>query len=252
MGINIINITKNNNTQTNTPVDTAERYIQTAEDLCRNNNHAAAIEIYLNSILINGKNPNSYIGLANAYKSLKKYSKAISTLQKAEKIIPDNALIQKELAMCNIIDGNINNGMKHLISSIKLAPDNCDIQLQLALVHEMIGEDDMALMIYQRIIEKNPSYLRAYIQKATLYMHLEDYVNSAKAFKQVLKIKKDYFRAYLALGICYDKLNISQSAKRYYKKYLQYNKFTQNYNEIMQRINNLSKKSKGTVKLTVI
>ncbi len=213
-----------------------------ASDLeCRKNNqYKESIEKYLTSILNDRESSASYYGLALSYKNLKNYKKAIFALKKAEKISPQDSSIQKELAMCNIIEGDFCNGIKHLVNSIKMEPNNTDIQMQLALVHEMIEEEDMALMIYQKIIETNPEYIRAYIQKATLYMHLEDYLNSAKMFSKVLKLKKDYYRAYLALGICMEKLGNSTGAKRYYKKYLKHN----SNEEVINRISGLSSVNK--------
>jgi Tfp pilus assembly protein PilF len=107
-------------------------------------------------------------------------------------------------------------------------------------------------MIYQKIIETNPEYIRAYIQKATLYMHQEDYLNSAKMFKTVIKLKPDYYRAYLALGICYDKLNNTVGAKRFYKKYLHLNKLAPNYYDITQRIANLSMEKEPAIELRIV
>ena len=39
---------------------------------------------------------------------------------------------------------------------------------------------------------------------------------------KVLKLNPDYHRAYLGIGICFDKLNKSTDATRYYKKFLAY------------------------------
>lgn len=220
----------------NSSVSLAQAYFTQAEEYRINNQYKEAIDKYLHSILANRNNPTSYIGLALSYKNLKNYQKAITNLSKAEKLVPSDVVVQKELALCNIIEGNFEIGIKHLIASIKLDPENIEVQMQLALVHEMIQEEDMALMIYQKIIETNPAYIRAYIQKATLYLHSEDFLNCAKAFKQVLKLKPDYFRAYLALGICYEKLGNIRSAKRFYKKYLQASKTSINSTEVKQRL----------------
>lgn len=225
----------------------AEIYFNQAEELRCNSQFKEAVDKYLHSILINRTNPTSYLGLALSYKNLKNYKKAISNLEKAEKLEPFNASIQKELALCNIIDGNFCLGMKHLIAAIRLEPNNLDLQMQLALVHEMIEEEDMALMIYQKIIETNPEYIRAYIQKATLYMHLNDYLKSAKLFKTVLKLKPDYYRALLALGICYEKLGNSQAAKRFYKKYVKISNNVLTNEEVKQRIIELEFNNKNEI-----
>ena len=225
----------------------AEIYFMQAEELRCNNQFKEAVDKYLHSILMNRNNPTSYLGLALSYKNLKNYKKAITNLEKAEKLEPFNASIQKELALCNIIDGNFCLGMKHLIAAIKLEPNNLDLQMQLALVHEMIEEEDMALMIYQKIIETNPEYLRAYIQKATLYMHLNDYLKSAKLFKTVIKKKEDYYRAHLALGICYEKLGNKMAAKRFYKKYIKISNNQLTNEEVKQRIFELEFNNKNEI-----
>lgn len=230
----------------------AEIYYEQAEELRLNNHLKEAVDRYLHSILINKNNPIPYIGLALSYKSLKNYTKAIITLEKAEKINPSNVNIQKELALCNIIKGNFEQGIKYLISSIKLEPNNPDIQMQLAMAHEMIDEPDMALMIYQKIIETNPDYSRAYIQKATLYMHLDDYLSAAKIFREIIKHLPDYYRAYLALGICYEKLGNKASAKRFYNKYLKIPEAQSNRKEVLKHIDELKRNKNKVNNLKII
>ncbi len=232
----------------------AYNYYRQAERLRNGSKYKEAVEKYLKSIFINRNNASSYLGLGLAYKNLNVYTKAINSLKKAEEIAPDDVKIQKELAMCNIINGDFENGIKYLISSIRLEPDNPDIQMQLALVHEMIEEEEMALKIYSRINDVFPQYLRAYIQKGTLYMHIEDYVNCAKVFKEVIKMSPDYYRANLAIGICYEKLGNFSGAKRYYKKYIKSNLNIENYKEITKRIKELkiTNREKHIAKLRVI
>jgi tetratricopeptide (TPR) repeat protein len=230
----------------------AETYFMQAEELRLENKNKEAIDKYLHSLLINKNNPASYLGLAIAYKSIKNYDKAVANLKKAEKLMPFDFTIQKELALCNIINGDFENGMKHLINSIKIEPDNIDMQMQLALAHEMIEEEDMALLIYQKIIDTKPDYTRAYIQKATLYMYLEDYLNCAKVFNTVIKLKPDYYRAFLALGICYDKLGNTAAAKRYYKKYLKLSSNIENNREISKRIYKINADKSTENKLRIV
>lgn len=235
-----------------TNTDIAKEYLMSAEKLRKKNKYKESVENYLKSVMINRTNPDAYIGLAMSYKNLELYEKAINSLKKAEKYRPDDISVKKELAICHILNGDTATGMEYLMNAIKSEPDNIDIQMQLALVHEMIEEEEMALMIYQKIIETNPDYIRAYIQKATLFMHLEDYLNSAKIFNKVIKLAPDYHRAYLALGICYEKLNHLTGAERYYKKYLSFDKSTDNYEKIEKRINDITHKEKKNVKLRII
>ena len=45
---------------------------------------------------------------------------------------------------------------------------------------------------------------------------------------------------------------VPQTARRYYKKYLAYDKDAKNYKKIIKRINNLSEESSSPVKLRII
>ena len=232
-------------------ISLAERYFLLAEELRLKNQYRESVENYLHSIMIDRQNYTSYLGIGISYKNLKKYDKAVINLKKAEMLNPRDINVLKELAVCSVINGDFENGIKYLIKAIKLEPDNIDIQMQLAMVHEMIEEEDMSLMIYQRIIEMKPDYLRAYIQKAALFMHLQDYVNSVKIYKTVLRLDPKYYRAYLAVGICYEKLGNYSGAKRFYKKYIEMCRFCSNYNEIEKRISvlNSEKKMKNTLRI---
>ena len=76
-----------------------ENFFALAEEFRKNSQYKESVENYLKSILINRENPASYLGLALSYKNLKNYKKAISILEKAEKLSPEDISIQKELAM---------------------------------------------------------------------------------------------------------------------------------------------------------
>ena len=255
MGINTTK--KQNNLSVQREPDSVKKmaqvYFVLAENLRNRFKYKESLENYLKSILIDRNNVFSYIGAAISYKNLRNYDKAIDCLKKAEVLDCCENTIQKELAMCYIINGNFDNGLRHLIEAIKKEPNNLDMQMQLALVHEMIDEEDMALMIYQKIIETDETYIRAYIQKATLYMNIKDYYNSALLFKKVIKMKPDYYRAFLAIGICYEKLSNYNGAKRYYKKYLQMNPLAENYFDIKNRLKTIVTKTRNNkAKLRVV
>ncbi len=224
-------------------INTSEIYLERAEELRKLKNYNESLKNYLLAILTDRQKVSAYIGAAYIYKDMQRYDKAIKYLKQAEEIEPNNGIIQKDLAMLAIIEGNFEISVNHLIKSIAIEPNNPDIQMQLALVHEMIEEEEMALMIYQKIIETNPEYIRAYIQKATLYMYLNDYLNAAKLFKKIIQINPEYNRAILALGICYEKMNNISGAKRFYKKYLDKNPLECEYFDLKYRLKELKKKS---------
>ena len=51
----------------------SKKYFILAEEFRKNNQYKESVENYLNSILIDRENSDSYIGLALSYKNLKNY-----------------------------------------------------------------------------------------------------------------------------------------------------------------------------------
>ncbi len=129
------------------------------------NFYQEALSRYLNSILIERDNADSYYGLGICYKNLNIIDKAIESLEKAKKIRELDFNICYELGVCYLISGEVCLAMKNLITALKMNPNDLNAQIQLAITHEIVGENEMALMIYQKIIETVPSYIKAYNHK---------------------------------------------------------------------------------------
>lgn len=202
------------------PPSVAYKLCVKADALRLANLHQDAISKYLNAILIDRENADSYYGLGICYKHTNNFEKAISTLEKAKKIREMDSNIYYELGICYLLSGEICLAMKNLIKCLKLNPNNLNAQIQLAIAHEIMEEEDMALMIYQKIIETSPGYIKAYNHKSALLISMGNYLEASILFNKVLKLNPDYYQAYLGIGICFDKLNKPSDAIRYYKKFL--------------------------------
>ena len=143
----------NNNT-------TAESFYKKADALRLDNLHKEAISNYLNAILIDRKNADSYYGLGICYKHLKKYSKAIKYLDMASEIKSDDSKIFYELGICHLLEGIPCGAIKNFVRAIQINPDYPDAILQLGIAHELCEEYDLALMIYQKLIENSSGFLK--------------------------------------------------------------------------------------------
>ncbi len=179
-----------------------------------------AIVPYLNSMLINKNNIETYIGISKAYKGLKHYDKAVKYLTAALKTEKINYEVYYELGINYLLSARPYLAVDCFKKAIKLNPKNLNAQIQLAIAHELLDEPEMSLMIYDKILEEKPGFILCYNHKAGLYMQLGEFEEAARVFKQILKINPNYFRANLGLGICFDKLKRQHFAVRYYKKYI--------------------------------
>lgn len=211
------------------------------------NFHKEAISKYLNSILLDRDNADSYYGLGVSYKYLNKVDKAIEALEKAKKLREMDFSIYYELGVCYLVTGEICLAVKNLVKALKLNPKNLNAQIQLAISHELMEENDMALMIYQKIIETSPSYIKAYNHKSALLMNMGNYYDASVIFSKILKLNPDYHRAYLGIGICFDKMGKTQDAIRYYKKFLKYKPNSQHAPFVETRIVSLKTEKKDNI-----
>lgn len=186
-----------------------------------------SVKVYLDSIMLDRNNEEAYKGLAESYKYLTEYKKAINILEKLTKIDEKNDKYFFELGVCNLLDGNPEGAIPHLIQSIILNKENLEAQIQLAIAHELVDEADLSLMIYNKLIETNPEFLKAYYNKAAMLMGMGNFVEASKTFFQIVKRNPDYYKAYLGIAMSFDKLGKFSDAIRYYKKFLGIKKFSE-------------------------
>lgn len=203
------------------------------------NMYKESISNYLQSIMLDRSNADSYYGIGVSYKFLNLYDKALDYLEKAKELAPDRFEISFETGVVYMLMGVPCQAIKHFIDAIMLDKDNTDAQLHLAMAHELADEEDLALLIYNRIIECFPFCLNAYNHKAALLMSLGQFREAAETFKQVIKLNKDYYKAYYGLGICFDRLNNSRSAQIYYRKFINLKPHSKDAEIARHRINML-------------
>ncbi len=210
-----------------------------ANALCLENSFKEAAANYLNAILIDRNNAESYFGLGICFKHLKQYSKAIKYFDVATELKEDYFEAFYELGICHLLEGIPCGAIKNLICAIQINPDNPDAILQLGIAHELCEEYDLALMIYQKLIENTPRFIKAYENKSTLLMKLDRYKEAINVLGQILKLNPDYYKAYAGIGVCFDKLGKHTDAKRYYRKFLTLKPFSSDAKFIKNRLDKI-------------
>lgn len=222
-------------------VKKAYKFLVKADALRLNNMFKESVKHYLKALMIERKNIQIYIGLAQSYLHLDNVDKAIETLEKAKNLEPNNGKIPFEIGKCFLRMGLPCVAVVNLKEAILLEPENIEVQLQLGVAHELMEEYDLALKIYQRIMEKHPSFLKAYQHKAALLVELEEYQDAASVFVQLIKINPQYYKAILGIGICFDKMGKTSSAVRYYKKFLELKPNSKNAPDVINRLKQIKK-----------
>lgn len=212
-----------------------------ADKLRIKNSYKEAVGKYLNSVMLDRNNAQTYYGLGLCYKNLGKNQKAIEYLEKSVLLDSKNPEVFYELGLCHLKDEVPCKAIKCFIQSIQLEPDNPDVIYHLGLAHEMAEEQDMALMIYQKLIEHSPEYINAYVRKSELLVQMELYKQALGLYMDVLKINPKYTKIYSEIGLCFDKLGNKAYAKRFYKKFLCSDPKEDQANIVLKRVEKLRK-----------
>ncbi|MBQ4114210.1 tetratricopeptide repeat protein [bacterium] len=186
-----------------------------------------SVKCYLDSIMMDRNQVEAYWGLANSYKYLTEYSKAIKVLNKLVEKDSKNDNYYYELGVCELSSGHPEKAIPHLVQAIVNNKENLEAQIQLAIAHELVDEADLSLMIYNKLIETNPEFLKAYYNKAAMLMGLGDFKEASRTFFELLKRNPDYYKAYLGIAMSMDKLGYVRNAIRYYKKFLSLKKHSE-------------------------
>lgn len=223
-----------------------------ADTLRAEDSFKEAVGTYLNSILIDRNNAETYFGLGVCYKNLGKTKKAIEYLEKS--VLLDSSKYETfyELGLCHLKDETPCKAIKCFIQAIQLEPDNPEAIYQLGLAHEQCDEQDMALMIYQKLIENSPNYINAYLRKSALFMKMELYKQALGLNLEILKINPKYAKVYSDIGLCLDKLGKTSEAKRYYRKFLSAMPESENANLVLKRVEKLRQIKKHEPKFTLV
>lgn len=198
-----------------------------------------SVKCYLDSIMIDRYNQEAYRGLAESYKYLKEYTKAIKILEKLINIDDKNDAYFFELGVCYLSDGKPAEAIPHLVQSIVINKNNLEAQIQLAIAHELVDEPELSIMIYDKLMETNPEFLKSYYNKGAMLMGMGDFQGAAKTFFRLLKRNPDYYKAYLGIAMSFDKLYKYSDAIRYYKKFLRLKQFSEDAQFAKERIKEL-------------
>ena len=93
-------------------------FCEKADAFRREKMYKEAVSNYLNAILIDRQNVESYYGLGICYKYLKQYAKAIRYLTTASELNPESYEIYFELGLCHLLEGSPCGAIKNFIKKI--------------------------------------------------------------------------------------------------------------------------------------
>jgi tetratricopeptide (TPR) repeat protein len=163
-------------------------------------NHAAAILIFDQALLINKTNAAVFNNRGNALNELKRFDDALASYEQALKIKPDY-----DDAFCN--RGNTLQELKRFDDALasyeqalKIRPDHADaFNNRGNTLHELRRFDD-ALASYEQALKIRPDYADAFCNRGNTLQELKRFDDALASYEQALKIRPDYPQAFYNRG----------------------------------------------------
>ena len=203
-----------------------------ANELAMTGRFDDAIQVYENS-----KNPESLeslLGLATSYAGTGNNTKAMSYLNKAMSMYPDNADVYYGFAKYFSDLGDIETARKYINNAMRInSKDPKIIQLSNKLKGQKL--DDLldsafnafdsqnyeeTLAILNKIIKMEPDNYTAYYYKGLTYGNMNNYNAAINEFMKAKDLNPQFIFVNYLLGVAYDNIGNTTEAKRYYNQYL--------------------------------
>ena len=141
-----------------------------------------------------------------------KHIEAINFFKKAQKIRPDNNLVNFNLAKTFSESGNDLEAIKYYKIAIRLDKNHLGSWLNFGKSLHQLEKYDEALSYYDQAIKLKPDYFEAHYNKANTLKTLKRYGEAIIHYSQAIKLKPDYFNAYIERGVLFELVNLKDEA----------------------------------------
>ena len=115
--------------------------------------------------------------------------------KEAEKLVLESAEVAERLFY--------NNAISYLEEAVKLKPDDAVIHFTFGYAYSGIGDYDRAIEAYNKAIKLKPDDPVTHYNLGTVYRKQGDYDRAIEAYKMVIKLKPDFPYAHDKLNLAY-------------------------------------------------
>lgn len=161
--------------------------------------------------------------VGEAYMADGKYTMALREFLKAEKLYPEDYLLQGDLGMAYFAKGRLDQAVAHLEKSLALQPDYAPAKNNLGTVYLAKGNVDRAISIFeelnQDILYSTPQYPLFNLGRA--YFIKKDYVRAEGYFREALAVRPEFVRARQWIGRTYLERGLVEKAIQELEKAVQ-------------------------------
>jgi type IV pilus assembly protein PilF len=169
------------------------------------------------------KQSESFREIGEAYMRQGNFTAALAELLKAEKLTPDDHILQNDLGFCYLGKNRLDLSVLHLKRAIELKPDYAPAKNSLGVVYLKQRNWKKAIATFKEITDNllyaTPHYPLSNLGEA--YFNLGDLDQAEYYFMEALKRKPNFHNALRGLGQTYLKKNRPKDAIYYFEKALE-------------------------------
>lgn len=176
-----------------------------------NGNKAEALKWYKKERAANGDSEKSVKKIVELSLALNKIGDVKGDLLKLIKLDPENPFANRQLALINLSEGNVNVAAKYA-SKVNITPNNV-FHRDLARGYAKAGKTDNAVDIYQRYLKTGVKDDSAWIELGDIYKKTGNKKLSVKAYESAYSINSSYKKRYSSAGNYYLKIGDTTKAE---------------------------------------
>ena len=155
--------------------------------------------------------------IGEAYMRQGDYTSALRELLEAEKLNPDDHIVQNDLGICYMNKKRMADAIVHFKKAVAIKPSYAAARNNLGTAYLALKEWDTAIGIFREISKDalygTPHYPLANIGLA--YYHKGEYKIALRYYKEALRMQGNFVNALRGAGRCYLALNDGRMALRY-------------------------------------
>lgn len=179
------------------------------------------------------------VNLANEAADLNDWPKALSLLQQADQVLPNQAGVLNGMGNCFLELGEQAQALSCFVRVAELLPDNADVHNNLGLVYQLNQQNQNAVSAYQKAVQLDNNHWGAWKNLASLYLQMEQWEQGVPILASIIRSQPQDLDAKYLLAQCYEIGEDYGSAQVLYEAIL---KESPQHAEARQALDNLAQR----------
>lgn len=159
-----------------------------------------------------------YMNLSIEHQNLEEFETAITYLQKALEVNPNNEDALYELAYCYEITREYRDAVSYFSKLIDQVPYNGHVWFNLGAAYQASGDLEKSLTAFDYVNVIDEEFHASYFNKANVLVRLERYEEAIDLYKKALDFDILDSLIYFYIGDCYDHLDKPKQALVFFEK----------------------------------